>query len=136
MIILDTNVLSELMRPVPDPAIGRWMLGLGDTPLATTAVTVSEIAYGLERLVDGRRKNNLVARFDQLIAAAGELTVLPFDEDAALVCGRYRALKEREGPHTPPSDMMIASIAGALGADIATRYTKDFAGLPMTVINP
>ncbi len=136
MILLDTNILSELMRPAPDPALGRWMLGLGDTPVATTAVTVSEIAYGLERLADGRRKDDLVARFDQLIFAAGPLTVLPFDEVSALVCGRYRALREREGLHAPPSDMMIAGIAGALGADLATRNTKDFSGLPIMVINP
>jgi hypothetical protein len=81
-------------------------------------------------------RSTFCARFDQLIFAAGPLTVLPFDEASALVCGRYRALREREGLHAPPSDMMIAGIAGALGADLATRNTKDFSGLPIMVINP
>ncbi len=136
MILLDTNILSELMRPAPAPLIGQWMSRLGDTPLATTAITISEIVYGLERLEDGRRKDELISRFDQFIAPDGELTILPFDEDAALICGQYRALRERQGLHAPPSDMMIAGIAGALGADLATRNTKDFAGLPITLVNP
>lgn len=136
MILLDTNILSELMRPAPAPVIGQWMARLGETPLATTAITISEIAFGLERLEDGRRKDDLIARFDQFIAPGGDLTILPFDEDAALICGQYRALRERQGLHAPPSDMMIAGIAGALGASLATRNAKDFSGLPITVINP
>lgn len=93
-IVLDTNNLSELMRPVPDPVIGRWMSVLGETSLSTTTVTISEIAFGLERLEDGRRKSDFIARFDQLIAPASDLTVLPFDEAAAFLCGKYRALRE------------------------------------------
>lgn len=136
MILLDTNILSELMRPDPAPVIEQWLARLGETPLATTSITISEIAFGLERLEDGRRKKDLIARFDQFIAPGGELTILPFDEHAALICGQYRASRERRGLHAPPSDMMIAGIAGALGASLATRNAKDFSGLPITVINP
>ena len=136
MILLDTNILSELMRPAPAPVISQWMARLDETPIATTAITISEIAFGLERLEDGRRKDDLIARFDQFIAPGGDLTILPFDEDAALICGQFRALRERQGLHAPPSDMMIAGIAGALGASLTTRNAKDFSGLPITVINP
>ncbi|MBI1401010.1 MAG: PIN domain-containing protein [Hyphomonas sp.] len=136
MIVLYTNIVSELLRPVPDPVIGRWMLGLGETPLSTTSVTISEIACGLERLEDGRRKNDLIARFEQLVAPVSDLTVLQFDEAAAMLCGRYRALRERQGLHAPLSDMMIACIVDAFGADIATRNTKDFSGLHLVVVDP
>lgn len=136
MILLDTNILSELMRPASAPVIGQWMARLGETPLATTAISISEIAFGLERLEQGRRKDGLIARFDQFISPGGDLTILPFGEDAALICGQYRALRERQGLHAQPSDMMIAGIAGALGASLATRNVKDFSGLPITVINP
>ena len=99
------------------------------------ALTIVAIALGAGIKASAALSDN-IARFDQLISAAGQLTVLPFDEVAAFVCGRYRALREREGLHAPPSDMMIAGIAGALGADLATRNTKDFSGLPIMVINP
>lgn len=136
MILLDNNILSELMRLDPAPVIEQWLARLGETPLATTSITISEIAFDLERLEDGRRKKDLIARFDQFISPGGELTILPFDEHAALICGQYRASRERQGLHAPPSDTMIAGIAGALGASLATRNAKDFSGLPITVINP
>ncbi|MBB34856.1 MAG: VapC toxin family PIN domain ribonuclease [Hirschia sp.] len=136
MILLDTNILSELMRPAPSPAVEQWLGRLTDTPLATTAITVAEIAYGLERLEDGNRKQDLWARFDQFIDPTSDLAIFPFDEDAALVCGQYRALRESQGQHAHASDMMIAGIAGAIGADLATRNVKDFTGLPIGIINP
>ncbi len=136
MILLDTSILSELMRPAPAPGICQWMARLGETPLATTAITISEIAFGLGRLEDGLHKDDLITRFDQFSAPDGDSTILPFDEDTALICGQYRALQERQGLHALPSDMMNAGIAGAPGASLATRNAKDFSGLPITFINP
>ncbi len=136
MILLDTNIISELMRPAPAETVAQWMSRLGDEPLATTAITVSEIAYGLDRLADGQRKQTLWQRFQEFIAPEGGLPILPFDEDAALVGGQYRALRECQGVHAHPSDMMIAGIAGSVGAQLATRNVKDFSGLPISLINP
>ena len=133
MIVLDTNVVSELMKPSPDVAVGDWLLGLGGIPLTTTAVTVAEIEFGLQRLPEGRRKTELTARFEAL---ADALTVLPLDEPAAREAGRLRALREASGRAAQTSDMMIAGIAAAAGAALATRNIRDFEGVAVELINP
>ena len=133
MIILDTNVVSELMKPSPDPPVRQWLAELGDQPLTTTAVTLAEIEFGLRRLPDGQRRSALFVRFENLIAA---LKVLPLDDAAAREAGRLRALREASGLPSQPSDMMIAGIAAVAGAALATRNTRDFAGLPVEVIDP
>ena len=136
MILLDTNILSELMRSEPAPIVGQWLRGLGDEPLATSVITLSEISYGLERLPDGSRKTGLWTRFEHLVSAGNGLALLPLTDEAALAAGRFRALRERQGLPASPSDMMIAGIAAVSVALLATRNTKDFAGLPLKVVNP
>ena len=136
MIILDTNIISELMRPVPDRLIGTWLSRLGDIAMATTTITISEIVYGLERLPAGRRKQALLQNFQSLIDPEDGLAIHALDSEAAYLCGRYRAERENRGEHAHPSDMMIAGIAGVHGASLATRNTKDFSGLPIRIINP
>jgi hypothetical protein len=133
VIVLDTNVISELMKPAPDPAVRDWLMALGDTPLATTSITVAEIEYGVRRLPDGRRKAGLYARFETLIDA---LVVLPLDELAGRGSGQLRALREAAGLSAAPSDMMIAGVTAVAGAALATRNERDFQGLPIEVINP
>ena len=133
MIVLDTNVVSDLMKPSPDDAVRDWLSGLGATPLTTTAVTVAEIEFGLRRLPEGRRRAELQARFETFVAA---LTVLPLDEIAAREAGRFRAQREAEGLSSPPSDMMIAGIVAVAGAALATRNIRDFSGLPIPLVDP
>jgi predicted nucleic acid-binding protein len=133
VIILDTNVVSELMKPAPDVSVRGWLAGLGETPLMTTAVTVAEIQFGLSRLPEGRRKADLQARFE---AFAGALGVLPLDEPAARETGRLRAVREAAGLPSQPSDMMIAGIAAVAGAALASRNAKDFGALPIEVLDP
>ena len=133
MIILDTNVVSELMRPEPHEHVRDWLRRSGDVRLTTTAITVAEITHGLERLPDGRRKSNLQAAFVKLLDALG---VLPLDGAAGFKAGKFRALREAVGHPSSPSDMMIAGIAVASGASLATRNTKDFEALPLTLIDP
>jgi len=136
MILLDTNVISELMRPSPDPGVARWLQSLGDEPLATTVITVSEIVYGLERLEDGRRKQGLQERFEAFIAPGSGLAVLMLDAESARLAGMFRARRESSGQHAHPSDMFIAGIAGAQDIALATRNTKDFSGLGLQLVNP
>jgi len=136
VIILDTNVVSELMKPHPDPAVQDWLAGLGETPLATTAITVAEIAFGLQRLADGRRRAALEARFESLVGAESSFAVLAFDDLAARTSGRLRAMRQAAGRGASASDMMIAGIAAAQGATVATRNVRDFDGLPIQVIDP
>jgi len=136
MILLDTNIISELMRPEPAPVVQQWLGTIGDEPVGTTTITISEIAYGLDRLPAGRRKRALWNQFDMLTGFESGLPIFAFDHEAALRCGQFRALREGEGTHAHASDMMIAGIAGTIDAILATRNSKDFSSLPLEVINP
>ncbi|MFP1130283.1 type II toxin-antitoxin system VapC family toxin [Asticcacaulis sp. W401b] len=129
----DTNVVSELMRPGPHEHVRDWLRRSGDVGLTTTAITVAEITHGLERLPDGRRKSDLQAAFVKLLDALG---ALPLDDAAGFKAGKFRALREAVGHPSSPSDMVIAGIAVALGASLATRNTKDFEALPLALIDP
>lgn len=136
MILLDTNVVSELMRPAPDPKVRLWFGGLGATPLATSTVTIAEVVFGLARLPEGKRRSELMERFDALIFGPPTLPVLGLDEQAGRLAGEFRALRESLGLGSSPSDMMIAGIAAANGASLATRNADDFSGLPISVVDP
>lgn len=133
MIVLDTNVVSELMKPQPDPHVRDWLTKPGDQLLCTTAITIAEIEFGLRRLPAGRRSDDLQSRFETFAAA---LTVLPLDDLSAREAGRFRAMREAAGLPSQPSAMMIAGIAAVAGAALATRNTRDFEGLPIQLIDP
>jgi predicted nucleic acid-binding protein len=136
MIVLDTNVVSELMRPVPDQRIRTWLTVAGSAPLATSAITIAEIVFGLTRLPDGKRRSELLDSFDALIFGPPALPVLALDDNAARLAGEFRALRERRGLASSPSDMMIAGVAMAHGASLATRNVADFSDLPISVVDP
>lgn len=133
MIVLDTNVVSELMKPEPEAHVLNWLAQFNDGVLATTSMSVAEIEYGLQRLPDGKRKAELYARFEAYISV---LQVLPFDEGAARVAGRFWAAQQAAGFNVQPPDIIIAGVTAAAGAMLATRNTKDFQNLPITVIDP
>jgi predicted nucleic acid-binding protein len=137
MIILDTNILSELIRPTPAPEVKNWLLErTDDEPLATTVITIMEIEYGLARLREGARRKDLEDRFAALTGRQFEFTVLPFDEKAARLAGKLRARRESMGLHAQSADMMIAAIALIEGASLATRNVKDFTETGVELINP
>ncbi len=133
MVVLDTNVVSELMKSSPDEQVHKWLLSLDDIRLTTTAVTVAEIEYGLQRLPAGKRRTDLQARFVTLI---GALAVLPLDEIAARRAGQFRAGREAGGTPSTASDMLIAGIATTADAPLATRNVRDFEGLPLKIVDP
>lgn len=136
MILLDTNVISELMRPAPNERVAEWLKSLGPTSLCTSAITISEIVYGLERLPDGQRRQSLWDRFQAFIGPDSGLPILPLDEAGAIFAGQFRYKREAAGSHAHTADMMIAGIASANDAALATRNVKDFAGLGLEIINP
>ncbi|MDH3701861.1 MAG: type II toxin-antitoxin system VapC family toxin [Alphaproteobacteria bacterium] len=136
MIILDTNVLSELMRPAPAREVRDWLLGGDDDLLVTTAVTIFEIEFGLARLPAGRRRSDLEARFATFTGPQSPFSVLPFDDATARIGGRLRADNQSRGLPAGPVDMMIAAIAHAANAALATRNVKDFVGTGLTLIDP
>lgn len=136
MIILDTNVVSELMKPTPDAGVRKWLRGLGEDALATTSICLSEIVYGLSRLPHGQRRASLFDKLEAFVGPQSGLPILVFDDVAARECGRLRAIRDEIGKSAAPSDMMIAGIASAMGASIATRNVRDFEGLGLNLINP
>ena len=133
MIVLDTNVLSEIMRPQPDEQVREWLLSIRTERLAVTVITMTEIEYGLQRLPDGTRQRDLRRRFAMFVS---ELAVLPLDEFAATFAGKFRALREGIGLLSTPSDMMIAGIVMQIGGSLATRNIRDFEHLPIGLVNP
>ncbi|MGM0783797.1 MAG: type II toxin-antitoxin system VapC family toxin [Pseudomonadota bacterium] len=136
MIVLDTNVLSELMRPEPEPGVVDWLDAQEAISTAITAITVAEVLYGIERLPDGRRKRSLAAAaaamFDEDFAGR----ILPFDAVAAVHYAERVAASERAGRAVHMADAQIAAICLRHGATLASRNLKDFVGLGVALIDP
>ncbi len=136
MIVLDTNVLSELMLPKPEPRVLDW---LGKQPLknlATTTINIAELKHGMARLPAGRRRGELERKFAGLAARGLASRVFDFDLPAADVFGDILAARERAGRRLEGFDGMIAAIALSRGLAIATRNIADFDGCGVEVINP
>lgn len=136
MILLDTNVVSEMMRPEPEAAVLAWLRAQALRGLATTAVTTAEIRYGLARLPDGRRRRALEERFGLFLLRGFDRRILPFDAAASEIYGEIVAGREREGLPIQVLDAQIAAIARCRGAVVATRDVSGFAGCGVEVVDP
>jgi predicted nucleic acid-binding protein len=136
MIILDTNVISELMRTAPEPIVLDWHRALPMTLLATTTINVAEIRYGLARLPFGRRRATLESRFGAFLSRGFEGRIFDFDEPAATAYGEMAAARERSGRRLDGFDGLIAAIARSRGLALATRNIDDFAGCEIDVLSP
>ncbi len=136
MIILDTNVLSELMRPVPAAIVIEWMAGRAPASLYTTSITQAEILHGLMLLPRGRRRAALEAAATAMFTEDFAGRILGFGTDAAPSYAQIAS--DRRGAGRPIShfDAQIAAIARATGATIATRNMADFAGCGVALVNP
>lgn len=136
MLIVDTNVLAEPMRPAPAESVAQWFDRQPLDRLAITAVTVGEILYGLDRLPDGRRKADLTARFVAVVRRAFSTRVLAFDDAAAAAYARIRGDRDRAGRPISVNDAMIAGIARSRGATVATRNLVDFEQCGIAILDP
>lgn len=136
MILLDTNVVSELMRVAPDHAVLNWINRTDTNLLYLSTVTIGEIAYGLGILPNGRRRRSLTTRFREFIDRAFAYRVAEFDRPSALAYGELMASRRRSGRPMNMADGQIAAIARAHGFRVATRNTVDFEGCGLTLINP
>ncbi len=136
MIILDTNVVSELMSPSPNAQVALWFQAHASEAVATSTVTIAEITYGLARLPQGARRKNLEASFAQLIGPGGPLPVFDIGTNEARLCGLLRAERGAIGRPMTLADAMIAAIALAQGSHLATRNTRDFEGLGLSLLDP
>ena len=135
MIILDTNVVSEAMKPEPNLSVRDWLDAQAAETLFLSSVTIAELMFGVGSLPDGRRKNNLAAMLDGVLDLFGE-RVLPFDTEAAR-CYADLAVKARAvGKGFPTPDGYIAAIAAARGFAVASRDVGPFLAAELTVIDP
>lgn len=135
MIILDTNVVSELMRPEPAPQVASWVRDRDRRELRTTTITLAEVRYGIARLPDGRRKQVLLAAADDIFTAF-EDQVLPVDTAAAENYAVIASSRERAGKPITSFDALIAAVCRSQGAALATRNVSDFEGTGIEIIDP
>jgi toxin FitB len=136
MIILDTNVLSALMRHSADKKVVEWLDEQPRTSIWTSSITILEICYGLQILPSGKRRSGLIQAFESVLVDKIESRVAPFDTVAAQRAGDLMALRHRQGRPGELRDTMIAGIVLASHATLATRNTSHFEDLSVPLINP
>ena len=136
MIILDTNVLSELMKPRPSAAVVGWVTAQPAASLYTTSITEAEILHGLLLLPAGRRRRALEEAARAMFAEDFEARILGFGSDAALPYAQIASDRRRAGRAISHFDAQIAAVARTTGAIVATRNAEDFDGCGVTVVNP
>jgi hypothetical protein len=136
MIILDTNVISELMQVKPAASVARWTEGLPWNSLCTTAVTQAEILLGVSLLPRGRRRDLLEEGARMMFDEVFSGRVFSFDGDAARAYARIVTARRRAGRPIAQLDAQIAAIASSTGCDLATRNTGDFEGCGVELYDP
>jgi toxin FitB len=136
LIVLDTNVVSELMRKVPAPGVVRWVDAFNPADVFMTAVTAAELMYGVARLPEGRRKQDLSVKVGVLLAEDFADQVLAFDGLAAVHYADIVTLRERAGQPISMADAQTAAICRQWAADVATRNVADFINTGIRVVNP
>jgi toxin FitB len=136
MILLDTNVISELMRPKPDPVVVSWFDRVGELPLYISTVSEGELWAGLNVMPSGKRRLTLETLVAEMLADDFAGRILSFDRQAARLFGDISGLRAKVGRPIGTADNQIAAIARAHGFKLATRNTKDFDHCDVDLINP
>ena len=136
MILVDTSVLSAMMRAAVEPAVERWFDAQPPESVWTTTITIFEIHFGLALLAPGRRRDRLCGAFDRAIDKILSGRVLPFDRTAAETAAAIAARQRQIGRPVEIRDVQIAGIAAARKATLATRNTRHFENLGIVLIDP
>jgi toxin FitB len=136
VIILDTNVLSALMRPIPDAAVLQWLDRQPAASVWITSITLFETRFGLALLPAGRRRQVLEAAFDDLLREDLENRILDFDSAAATAAASLAAARQKSGRPVDMRDTQIAGIVLARRATLATRNIRHFVDLKISIIDP
>lgn len=136
MFLIDTNVISELMRATPAPSVLNWFSTQDPSTLYLSAVTEAELRTGIAILPAGQRREALRVALDATVAEDFEGRVLPFDTDAAKTYAEIAAMRRAAGRPIADADCQIAAIARAAGATVATRNQRDFEGCGVDLVNP
>ena len=135
MIILDTNVVSELMRPEPEPKVAAWVRSRDRRELRMTSITVAEIRYGIARLPDGRRKQVLMDTATEIFRTFPD-QVMPVDAAAAEQYAIVASTRQRAGQPIAGFDALIAAVCRSRGAALATRNLSGFHGTGIEAMDP
>ena len=136
MIVLDTNVVSELMRVNPDPEVVAWINVQPTSTLYVTTITEAEILRGIALLPDGRRRRDLTAAVERTFGVLFDERILPFDSAAAHSYAPISASRRASGNPISQADCQIAAIARSKGASVATRDVRGFQDCGIEVVNP
>lgn len=135
MIVLDTNVVSEAMKPAPNPHVRAWLNNQAAETLYLTSVTLAELLFGIRLLPSGKRKDILVQALDRLMALFRN-RVLPFDTDAAKFYAELAVAARGAGRAFPTADGYIAAIAASRRFMVASRDVAPYEAAKIVVINP
>lgn len=135
MIVVDTNVVSELMRPAPTPLVVTWMQQQSGADLYTTSITLAEILYGLARLPDGKRTDRLRTAASEIFSAFAD-RVLAFDAGASAHFARIVRGRDEVGLPIDGFDAQIAAVCAEHAASLATRNVKDLQHTNVPLIDP
>ena len=136
MIVLDTNVVSELMRAAPADFVVEWVDRQSSTEVHLTAITVAELLYGVARLPGGSRKTDLAERIEAMLSEDFDHRVLSFDETSAAHYADIVVRRERAGRPISTADAQIAATCRSHGAMLVTRNIDDFVDTGITIDNP
>ena len=136
MIVLDTNVLSEALKPSPSDVVLRWLAAQEPSSVVTTTITQAEVLYGIESLPPGKRRVRLSDAIEKIFAEGFQGRILPFDEEAARAFAKIVVARHAVGRPISQFDAMIAAIARSRHAALATRNTADFERCGIPIIDP
>lgn len=136
MIILDTNVISELMRPAPEAHVLRWVGNQAAEDLHVTAVTIAEILYGIELISTSRRRDAVRAGAEKMFEAVFADHILTFEDRAARAFSQIASSRRRQGKPMTEFDAQIAAIARVHAATLATRNPYVFEACGVRLVNP
>ncbi len=135
-VLVDTNVVSELVRRSPDAAVGGWAAAHSLHDLFFSAIGEAELRYGAAILAAGRRRETLTADIERMLGEAFEGRILPFDSAAAREYADIAARRRSAGRPIAPADCQIAAIARSRNMAVATRNVRDFKDIDIQVVDP
>lgn len=136
MFVLDTNVISEIMRPKPVPQVAAWIARQPMASLFTVSICQAEILSGIALLPEGRRRSAIEAAARAVFARDFEGRVLPFDSEGATIYADILAARRNAGRPIATIDLIVASVARSQGASVVTRDIGGFDDCGLTLINP
>jgi toxin FitB len=134
--LVDTNVISELVKPRPDPGVVQWIDGADENRVFLSVVTVAEFRHGIVRMPAGRRRRRLMEWFYRELPLRFEGRILAIDEDTAIAWGDVTAERAASGRPIGAMDAFIAATARVHGLELVTRNIADFEGSVAATINP